>query len=117
MASAATLRWLRAAWVTGIIAFLAVSVMPIGITPLSGIEMGDKIAHFGVFFILAIFPVATGAVRTFTVFLVLLLLAVGSESLQALVPFRSWEVADIVADLLGTIAGLVMGLGLARMRN
>jgi VanZ family protein len=114
MASAATLKWLRAAWVAGIIAFLAVSVMPIGRTPLSGVEMGDKIAHFGVFFILAIFPVSTGAVRTITVFFVLLLLAVGSESLQALVPFRSWEVSDIVADLVGILAGLVIGKMLSR---
>ncbi len=114
MASAATLRWLRAAWVAGIIAFLAVSVMPIGRTPLSGVEMGDKIAHFGVFFILAIFPVSTGAVRTVTVFVALLLLAVGSESLQALIPFRSWEVADIVVDFLGMLAGLALGKMLSR---
>ncbi|HQO84054.1 MAG TPA: VanZ family protein [Synergistales bacterium] len=113
MSSERTARWLRCAWIAGIAAFLAVSVMPLSRSPLPGVEMGDKIAHFGVFFVLALFPVVTGAVRVRTVFFVLLLLAITSESLQALVPFRSFEGADLVADILGLLSGFAIGAVLA----
>ena len=116
MSSERTARWLRFAWIAGIAAFLAVSVMPLSRSPLPGVEMGDKIAHFGDFFVLALFPVVTGAVRVRTVFLVLLVLAITSESLQALVPFRSCEVADLAADVMGLLLGLVIGVVLARKK-
>ena len=98
--------FLRVLWTTGIIVFLLISVIPLGRTPLSDVESGDKIAHFGVFFILALFPVITRAVSKRMVFLLLLLVALGSETLQIFVPYRSAEATDIAADILGLFAGL-----------
>ncbi len=110
--------WLvRAIWVAGIIGFLAISVVPIGRNPFPGIEAGDKIAHLGVFFILALFPVVTGVASKRAVIVVLSIVAVGSELLQSLLPYRSWEVIDITADLLGLFAGLAAGYALTRMRD
>ncbi|MDO9508692.1 MAG: VanZ family protein [Thermovirgaceae bacterium] len=106
--------FLRTVWVAGIIAFLLISIMPIGRTPLSAIDMGDKIAHFGVFFILSLFPTATEAASRKTVFLVLLLVALGSEVIQVFVPYRSGEVMDFIADMLGFFAGSGVGFVLRR---
>lgn len=108
---------LRAIWVAGIIGFLAISVIPTGRNPFSGIEAGDKIAHLGVFFILALFPAATGAVSKKAATVVLVIVAVTSESLQSMLPYRSWEVLDIAADLLGLFAGLAAGYALTRLRD
>lgn len=106
--------FLRVVWTMGIIAFLVISVVPLGRTPLSSIESGDKIAHFGVFFILALFPTATGTVSGRTVIFVLFLVALGSELLQTLVPYRSWEMLDIAADLLGLFVSLAVGGAVSR---
>ena len=108
------LNWRRVAWVASIIGFLWISVTPLGRIPLSGIGCGDKIAHFGVFFILALFPVATRSISIKTVVVVLSLVALSSEMLQALVPYRSAEIMDIAADLLGMCAGLTLGTTLRK---
>lgn len=107
--------WSRILWAAGMAAFLAVSVLPIGETPLSGMEDGDKIAHFGVFFILAFFPVATACVSKRTVVILLLAVAVVSETLQSMIPYRSWEILDIAADLLGLAVGLAAGSTVVRI--
>jgi VanZ family protein len=106
--------WHRAAWFASIIGFLWISVTPLGRTPLSGIGYGDKIAHFGVFFILALFPVATRSVSLKTVAVILSLVALSSELLQTLVPYRSAEIMDIAADLPGMFAGLTLGTTLQK---
>ena len=108
------LNWLRAAWVAGIIGFLWISVTPLGRTPLSDIGGGDKIAHLGVFFTLALFPVATRSVSIKTVVVVLTLVAVGSELLQTFVSYRSAEIMDIAVDLIGMCAGLALGVTLQK---
>lgn len=101
--------FLETIWTTGIIAFLVVSVIPLGRTPLFCVESGDKIAHAGAFPILALFPAATGAVSMGTAIFVLFLVAVGSELMQTLVVYRSGEMLDIAADLSGMFAGLAIG--------
>ncbi len=112
-----TARWLRFAWVAGIVAFLVISIMPLGRSPLPEAAMVDKVAHFGVFLVLALFPTAGGAVRTRTVVMVLVLLALASEGLQAMVPFRSCDAADVAADLLGMLSGLALGTFLSGLRQ
>jgi len=102
-------RFLRVIWYSGIAAFLIVSVAPLGKTPVSEINMGDKIAHFAVFFFLAMFPAATGAVSDRTALIFLLLLAPGSELIQSFIPYRTGEFLDIAADLAGMISGLGAG--------
>jgi VanZ family protein len=117
MSTEKTVRWLRSAWIAGMVAFLIISIVPLGRSPLPGVEMADKIAHFGVFLILALLPAATGVVRIRTVLVVLILLALVSEGLQAMVPFRSCEAADIAADLLGMLFGLALGAFLSSLRR
>ncbi len=117
MSTEKTVRWLRSAWIAGMVAFLIISIVPLGRSPLLGVEMADKIAHFGVFLILALLPAATGVVRIRTALVVLILLALASEGLQAMVPFRSCEVADIAADLLGMLSGLALGAFLSGLRR
>jgi len=112
-----TVRWLRFAWVAGIAAFLVISIMPLSRSPLPEVAMADKAAHFGVFIILALFPTAGEALRTRTVVVVLVLLALASEGLQAMVPFRSCEAADIAADLLGMLSGIALGAFLSGFRQ
>ena len=45
------------------------------------------------------------------------LLALASEGLQAMVPFRSYEAADVAADLLGMLSGLALGAFLSSFRQ
>ncbi|HPD97037.1 MAG TPA: VanZ family protein [Synergistales bacterium] len=102
----------RIIWTSGIAAFLLISVIPLGRTPLQDVSGGDKIAHFAVFFLLAIFPILTGAARTRTVTIILLLLAFGSEALQCLTSYRSGEIGDIAADISGLAVGILSGIAL-----
>lgn len=111
------LRVSRIIWTSGIAAFLLISVIPLGRTPLQDVSGGDKIAHFAVFFLLAIFPILTGAARTRTVTIILLLLAFGSEALQCLTSYRSGEIGDIAADLLGLFAGIAAGITIRHRKN
>jgi VanZ family protein len=108
------LRVSRIIWSSGIAAFLLISVIPLGQTPLQDVSGGDKIAHFAVFLLLALFPMLTGAARVRTVTVVLLLLAFGSEALQCLTDYRSGEMLDIFADLLGLAIGVLLGIGLTK---
>lgn len=100
---------LRTLWIAGIISFLVISAIPIGETPLSDIKAGDKLAHYGVFFLLAFFPAGTGAVSKRIAVVVLFFVAIGSELMQVFLVYRSGEILDIAADLLGLFTGLALG--------
>jgi VanZ family protein len=84
-------------------------VMPVPSVDLPG---GDKLVHLGIFAAMALGAAATTSrLGAYAALLgVTLALGAGLEGLQALVPWRSFELADIRANWLGTFTGGTLGL-------
>lgn len=78
----------------------------------------DKIGHFGMFFIGALVWLRTWPERVGYVVAFGLAFSVGTELYQGLVPFlgRNADPFDVVADVLGLMAGLGVALWLRRRR-
>ncbi|MEO0421358.1 MAG: VanZ family protein [Pseudomonadota bacterium] len=111
------LRWARA-WLTGGIALVLLvvflSVRPSS-EPLSSVEHSDKFAHLLAYGALALW--FSGVFRTPGSLLVagaLIALGIALEGVQALLPTRSVDVGDVLANALGVglgVAAGAMGLG------
>ncbi|KAI8330451.1 hypothetical protein BC941DRAFT_475563 [Chlamydoabsidia padenii] len=79
-------------------------------------RINDKVLHFGTFCILSICLyylwnltfkrnlILTGSILFF--------LTIGSEFIQGLLPYRTFDWYDILANVLGSLTGLMMALGL-----
>ncbi|KAF7541966.1 hypothetical protein G7Z17_g11855 [Cylindrodendrum hubeiense] len=85
----------------------------VGLTPLQlGQYVNDKVLHFGTFFLLTVvfyWVIDTNRRRTMNMTLVVctLVLGVGSEFLQSFLPNdREFDMYDIVANVLGSLAAL-----------
>ncbi|WP_024951516.1 VanZ family protein [Cobetia crustatorum] len=65
----------------------------------------DKLQHFSAFVLLALMTRLSG-ISSLIILPALLLLGVGIEFLQLLIPYRGAEVLDALADFLGILAGL-----------
>ena len=73
----------------------------------------DKVLHLGLFFGLALLGyLNVPSIMVVTAFAVLV--AGGTEILQGFTAYRSSELWDFVADLVGTGVGLVVAVGLRR---
>ncbi len=73
----------------------------------------DKLLHLGLFFCLALLGyVNVPSIMVVTAFAVLV--AGGTEILQGFTAYRSRELWDFVADLVGTGVGLFVAVGLRR---
>ncbi len=109
--------WWAAGWL-GVFAVCVVSLLPV---PPEAVEAagGDKLVHFLgygalAFWFAQLFPPAGR--RRWLVALGLTALGAGLEAVQALVPWRSTEGWDVLADALGACAGiLAAGLPPARI--
>ena len=73
----------------------------------------DKVVHVGLFFGLALLGyLNVPSILAVTAFVVLV--AGGTEILQGFTAYRSRELWDFVADMVGTGTGLVVAVGLRR---
>ncbi|KAI8048779.1 uncharacterized protein B0P05DRAFT_339067 [Gilbertella persicaria] len=75
-------------------------------------QVNDKILHFFIFFILAVFLYFLWNLSVKRNLILatssLLVLAIGSEFIQGLLPYRSFDIYDIIANLLGGITGICL---------
>lgn len=117
------LRWLPALlW--GIVIFV-LSLMPGGNADkmMFGIPHFDKIGHFGMYAVWAflVFSALSGKRLRFAFFFTLVLCGLSGVLLEFgqyyLASGRSFEVADMVANALGAIAGLLVGWKRRQMRR
>ncbi|KAI8996937.1 hypothetical protein BDB01DRAFT_830574 [Pilobolus umbonatus] len=94
--------------------FLFLLLMGIlGFAPISLHEViNDKILHFTVFFILAVILYCLWNMSVkrnlLLSMIVIMIISVGSEFIQGLLPYRSFDVYDIVSNVLGGICGMMM---------
>lgn len=76
----------------------------------------DKLLHFSVFFLLtALFywlfdTQSTRAIRNMTFVCCTLAGGIGSEFVQALLPYRSFDVMDIIANIVGSLLALLLSM-------
>lgn len=72
----------------------------------------DKLVHFMGYTVLAIVPVAFLELLGIGIMLAVSMIPLGVllEYVQRLVPGRSFEIADMAADCLGVMAGMVVAL-------
>ncbi|CAO0789427.1 unnamed protein product [Mucor circinelloides] len=75
-------------------------------------QFNDKVLHFSIFFILAVFlyflwnlSVKRNLILATSI---LLVLAVGSEFIQGLLPYRTFDGYDILANLVGGTTGIAI---------
>lgn len=76
----------------------------------------DKLGHFGMFFIGAVLWLRAWPEQLGRVFAFGLAFSVGTELFQGLAPFlgRSADPFDVIADVIGLVAGLGLALWLGR---
>lgn len=102
----------RAAWRAAFgVALLAVAYAllaprPPGADVASGIPLGDKLAHFGMFLVLGTLAVPAIGRRARVSFLVVVIYAALTEIAQIPLPDRQGDTLDFVADALGALAGV-----------
>lgn len=75
-------------------------------------QINDKMLHFSIFFILACFLYFLWNLSVKRNLILatssLLFLAIGSEFIQGLLPYRSFDGYDILANVIGGISGIVI---------
>jgi VanZ family protein len=100
-------------WTLLIIALLLIPLRENAVISRLGIPYFDKVVHCGLFAVFGFFSVyGAGFLREFRYRLLFglvlgLVLAVGTELGQSLVPSRDTSLLDLAADLLGLFFGLV----------
>jgi len=108
--------WLRIVWLAAAIAVIVGSLLPQSSLPmraLDRLDISDKVLHFAAYAVLAFLPAlherwpAVAAALLGAVALGVLL-----EFLQKLSPSRSFELADMVADVSGVVCGLLLAIPL-----
>lgn len=106
------LTW-RGLLLVAVVAQFLVLYLPRVSSPSTGLPL-DKVVHFGVFAAVGALGVLAGVPMRWLVGL-LVLQAIASELIQWLVlPNRSGDLGDLVADLLGIAAGVAIGSRLIR---
>lgn len=106
-------RRLRITWVFSILLVIAGSLAPATSGPMevvSRLPVSDKVLHFTGYGILAILPALHEPWRTlWRVSVGVVLLGVLLEFGQRYSPGRTFEVADMLANLAGVLCGLAIG--------
>lgn len=116
-------RTLLVLWIWGA-AMVAVStgeLLPGGSAPIRWIAatgLSDKTLHFSAYLLLAVIPVVGFQQRRGVLAaLSMILLGFVLDRMQSLIPGRSFEIADLLANALGVGAGIVLGVATARLRT
>jgi VanZ family protein len=107
-------RWLRILWLAAVAAVMVGSLLPgssLPIQALGKLQVSDKLMHFAAYAVLAFLPSlherwpALAATLAGAISLGVLL-----EFGQMLSPGRNFEIADMVADTVGVLCGLILAL-------
>ena len=107
--STSAVRWIVAAWLT-VVAFVVIaSLIPAAAPP--GVWGLDKVVHFGVFLVLMAVPASVLSRNRTMLGTIIFLFAVGLgiEVAQSFIPGRVGSGSDFLADVLGVLAGAVVG--------
>lgn len=75
---------------------------------INNFEYIDKIVHIFIFFILSLITFKEKGEKTLKCMLVLCLYALLTEILQKLTGYRSFELYDVVADIIGIMCGSII---------
>jgi len=102
----------RTAFIVGLIAVIALSIIPAGSTP--DLEISDKLAHLVAYAALALAGgIAFSGYRSVFILVAgLLLLGIGLELVQAFVPGRSSSGYDGLANAIGIALGSAAALSI-----
>ena len=104
----------QALWLLAMAATIVGELLPGNSAPMRWIaatHVSDKTLHFTAYALLAFMPVFGFKLRRgIPLALSMILLGVALEFAQRLVPSRSFEVADMVANALGVFAGIFLAL-------
>jgi VanZ family protein len=115
-----TIRTVLALWVAAVLLVVIGSLLPAATLMrlhYDSIAPNDKIVHFMGYTVLAVVPVALLELLGVGVALAASMIPMGIllEFLQRLVPGRTYEVADMVADSLGVFSGILLALCIRRL--
>jgi VanZ family protein len=107
--------FLRIVWAVSVAAVAWLSLWPRVEMPVA-FDHSDKLAHFAAYAWLGLlcFGAFTGRWAVRGAVLAVMLLALGLEVFQQLVPGRMFEVTDMAANLVGAATGMVAGFAVAR---
>jgi VanZ family protein len=111
----------QALWLLAMAGTIVGELLPGNSAPMRWVaatHINDKTLHFTAYALLAFIPVFGFQLRRgIPLALSMILLGVALEFAQRLVPSRSFEIADMVANALGVLAGIGLALvGRASMR-
>ena len=106
-------RLAHALWLTALVVVVAASLAPAAVAahvPLAAAHLSDKDAHFLGYVLLAFFPVLACRRTLLGVLFAsaAIPLGVALEFAQRLIPGRSFEPRDMLANTLGVCAGLAL---------
>jgi VanZ family protein len=107
--------WIGVAlWLAALAGVITGELLPGNSAPmlfLARAGINDKLMHFAAYTLLAVIPVFAFRLRTGLVCAVsMIALGVALEFAQRLVPGRGYEVADMLANTLGVLAGVSAAL-------
>lgn len=103
--------------VFGLLAALTLYLFLTPAPPTGGPEGGDKVVHAGLFLLLALLG-RWGGWRPVPLGLALVAYAAATEVLQGVLPVgRDASLADLAADVAGTLLGLTLWQALSRARR
>jgi VanZ family protein len=105
-------------WLASIALVITGSLLPASAAPMRLIDqfnVNDKVLHFCAYLVLAFIPAltSTSPARGLAAAVSMVLLGVTLEYLQRLVPGRSFETGDMMANSAGVACGVVLG-GISR---
>ena len=104
----------QAVWFAALAATVMGEILPGNSVPMRWVgatHIGDKALHFTAYALLAFIPVFGYRIRRgIAVAASMVVLGVVLEFAQRLIPFRSFEVADMMANALGVLSGTVLAL-------
>jgi VanZ family protein len=108
-------RVILTAWGFAILVVVSGSLLPALLLrklPAMAMTDNDKAAHFAAYLLLAMLPVFAADLLRLGVALALMMIPLGIaiEFFQRLIPGRSFEVLDIIANSLGVLTGVLLGI-------
>ena len=108
------LQWAWAIWVCSVVIGSLLPASSPVIVRLDRLQISDKVLHFFAYLILAALPVMSFANRTRGIIMSLLMIVLGLalEGGQTFSPGRTPEIGDAIANSLGVLSGVLVGLPL-----